>query len=81
MKNRIMLTIDPAIVKRAKKAARKKNTSVSGLVEELLRSASIPGEEKRGSFVERWTGKFRVAEGLPDDRRMAFLKTKHGLPE
>jgi hypothetical protein len=81
MKNRITLTLDPAIVKRARKAARAKNTSVSGLVEDLLRSASIPGEEKRSSFVERWAGKFSVAESLPDDRRMAFLKAKHGLPD
>ena len=78
MKNRITLTIDPEVARRARKVARAKNTSVSGLVEELLRFAPIPGE-KRGSFVDRWEGKFVVAETLPGDRRMIVLKTKHGL--
>jgi hypothetical protein len=79
MKNRITLTIDPAVVMQAKKAARARNTTMSGLVEQLLRSTSISGEEKQGSFVDQWAGKFSVAESLPNDPRMAFLKTKHGL--
>jgi hypothetical protein len=79
MKNRITLTIDPEVARRARKVARAKNTSVSGLVEELLRSAPIPGGEKRESFVDRWAGKFAVAEASPDDPRMAALRSKHGL--
>ena len=79
MKNRITLTIDPAVARRAKKVARANNTSVSGLVEELLRSAPIPGGEKQRSFVDRWAGKFSVAESSPGDRRMAALKAKYGL--
>jgi hypothetical protein len=79
MKNRMTLTIDPAVARRARKAARAKNTSVSGLVEELLRSAPIPGGEKRGSFVDRWAGKFAVAQTLPGDQRMVVLKARHGL--
>jgi hypothetical protein len=79
MKNRITLTIDPAVARRAKKVARARNTSVSGLVEDLLRSAPIPGGEKRSSFVDRWAGKFTVAESSPGDQRMAALKTKYDL--
>jgi hypothetical protein len=81
MKNRITLTIDPAVVKRARKEARIRNTSMSGLVEELLRSVSLTRGEKTDSFVDRWAGKFTVAETLPGDRRMTLLKAKHGLPD
>jgi hypothetical protein len=81
MKNRITLTIDPAIVKRAKKEARIRNTSLSGLVEELLRSASLSRGENSDSFVDRWAGKFMPVETLPGDRRMTLLKAKHGLPD
>lgn len=79
MKKRITLTIDPAVARRARKVARAKKTSVSGMVQELLRSVPISGGEKRGSFVDRWAGKFTVAESLPGDRRMAVLKTKYDL--
>jgi hypothetical protein len=80
MKNRLTFTIDPAITKRARKLARARNTSVSGLVEELLRSAPFPGGEKQGSFAERWAGKFSVADTSPGNQRMALLKARHGLP-
>ena len=79
MKNRITLTIDPEVARRARKVARARNTSVSGLVEELLRSAPLPGGEMRGSFVDRWAAKFVVADASPDDQRMAALKSKYGL--
>jgi len=79
MKQRVTLTLDPEVARRAKKVARARNTSVSGLVEDLLRSAPVPGGEKRDSFVERWAGKFSVAESSPGDQRMAFLKAKYGL--
>jgi hypothetical protein len=81
MKKRITLTIDPAVVKSAKKEARIRKTSMSGLVEELLRSFSLSGREKSDSFVDSWTGKFTIAETLPGDRRMTLLKAKHGLSD
>lgn len=79
MKRRITLTIDPAVVRHAKRMARVRRTSLSGLVEDLMRSASSPGGEEPGSFVDRWTGKFTVAESEPGDQRMAILKAKYGL--
>jgi len=78
MKKRITLTIDPLVAKRAKKVARTRNTSVSGLVEDLLRSVPLSGE-RRSSFVERWTGKFSIADSPPDDQRMAYLKARYRL--
>jgi hypothetical protein len=80
MKKRVTLTIDPTVVRRARKVVHARNTSMSGLVEELLRSAAIPGEE-RGSFVDRWEGRFAVAESAPGDQRMMVLKAKHRLAD
>lgn len=42
MKIRITITIDPETHRRAKTAARSRNTSVSGLIESLLRAAAPP---------------------------------------
>ena len=79
MKNRVTLSIDPAVTRRAKKLAYAKRTSVSGLVEQFLRSAPIAGEEKTPSFVERWAGKFSVAKSAPRDLRMKALRARYHL--
>jgi hypothetical protein len=79
MKHRITLTIDPAVVKSAKKTARARKTSVSGPVEMLLRAVSVSADVEKGSFVDRWAGKFDAAEASPDDARMKFLRAKHRL--
>lgn len=79
MKNRVTLSIDPAVTRRAKKLAHAKRTSVSGLVEQFLRSAPIAGEEQTPSFVERWAGKFSVAKSAPRDLRMKALKARYHL--
>ncbi len=79
MKSRVTLTIDPKVARHAKRVARSRNTSVSGLVEDLLRAAPIPGGEKDGSFVDRWAGRFTVANSAAGDRRMKVLKSKYGL--
>jgi hypothetical protein len=79
MKGRITLTIDPTVARRARKVARARNTTVSGLVEDLLRAATIPGGEKQGRFVDRWAGRFVVPETTEGDDRMAALKAKYGL--
>jgi len=73
MKRRITLTIDPAVTRRAKKLAHARRTSVSGLVEEFLRSAPMSADEKSESFAERWAGRFQVAKARPGDRRMRAL--------
>lgn len=47
-----------------------------------LRSCCMPrrsrGGEKRESFVDRWAGRFAVAESTADDQRMAALKSRSG---
>jgi Family of unknown function (DUF6364) len=79
MKRRITLTIDPAVTRRAKKLAHARRTSVSGLVEEFLRTAPLATGDTRESFAERWAGKFGVARTAPGDRRMRMLKARYRL--
>ena len=80
MKGRITLTIDPAIVRRAKKIALERKTSVSALVEGLLRGAPIDSEPKK-SFSKTWAGKFKITKSKAYDPRLAALKKKYDLPE
>ncbi len=80
MKGRITLTIDPAIVRRAKKIAMERKTSVSALVENLLRSAPIDSESKK-SFSDTWAGKFTVAKSTERDAKLEALKNKYALQD
>ena len=81
MKTRITLTIDPRVSHRAKQLARQRNTSVSGLVEQFLREATMGESEadaqEKGSpsFSERWAGKVRLA--TKSDPRFRRLKSKY----
>ncbi|MBI2217177.1 MAG: hypothetical protein HYU51_07765 [Candidatus Rokubacteria bacterium] len=79
MKHRITLSIDPAATRRAKKLAHARQTSVSALVEQFLRSAPMVGGEQAASFVERWAGKFTVTRAAPGDLRMKAIKAKYRL--
>lgn len=78
MKERVTLTLDPAVGRRAKLVARQRGTSVSALVEDYLRTTPLVGEE-RTSFVDRWTGRFQLAPARPGDRRQRALKAKYRL--
>jgi len=42
MKARATITLDPEIHRLARQTARKKNTTVSGLIESLLKSDALP---------------------------------------
>ncbi len=77
MKSRITLTIDPNVSHRAKRWARKNRTSVSGLVEQLLRekTGESPSEPPGVSFSKRWQGKLRLAE--KKGARYRTLKEKY----
>jgi len=59
MKQKINLTLEKELVNKTKRFARSKGTSVSKLVESLLREAV---DEHRKPFSERWLGKLKVAE-------------------
>ncbi|MFQ5923874.1 MAG: DUF6364 family protein [Anaerolineales bacterium] len=78
MKTRITLTMDPKVTRRAKRIAHERNTSVSALVEELVRSASL-ASEKEPPFVRKWAGKFRVRQTSRPDPRRDALRARYGL--
>lgn len=53
MKTRVTITLDPLLHQRAKRAARARRTSVSGLIESLLETAAPPAAT---SLVDRLVG-------------------------
>ena len=58
MEGRLSLTIEPGIVQRAKRVARERNTSLSAMVEDVLREAIAGREEgKRGRGEEGKRGR------------------------
>ncbi|MBI3301209.1 MAG: hypothetical protein HYZ72_03905 [Deltaproteobacteria bacterium] len=81
MKSRITLTMDPQIARRAKQLAHARKTSVSALIEEFLRSASLTSEKGRLSFAQKWAGKFRVASSPEPDPRLEALKARYHLDD
>ncbi len=78
MKERVTLTLDPAVGRRAKLLARQRGTSVSALVETYLRTTPLSGEA-RMPFAQRWTGRFHLATSHPGDALGRALRGKYGL--
>ncbi len=79
MKSRLSLTVDPRVIRQAKRVAKKRNMSLSGLVESLLEEASdsSPKANPSRTFSQRWKGKLEVT--ARDEARFEGLATKHGL--
>jgi hypothetical protein len=79
MKRRITLTIDPGVARRAKRLAHERRTSVSALVEDLVRSATLASGEEPRSFVDKWAGRFTVRQRTRPDPRLDALKARYRL--
>jgi hypothetical protein len=79
MKRRVTFALDPAVSRRAKRLAHARRTSVSALVEELLRTAPMASGRDGTSFVERWAGRFKPANAAPGDLKMRTLKARYRL--
>lgn len=62
MKSRVTITLDPEVHRLAKKTAGRKRTSVSGLIESLLRSEM---KQKNMSVVEQMAGCAELRQPLP----------------
>lgn len=79
MKSRVSLTIDPAIARKAKRAAKLQNKSLSSLVEGLLSGMVGDGSAAKPSvpFSERWKGKLSLDRKSED--RFDHLAEKYGL--
>jgi hypothetical protein len=80
MKSRVTLTIDPEIAGRAKKIAHARKTSVSALVEELIRRTPV-SPKLENDFVEKWTGKLPLRKPNESEPRFEYLKKKYGLSD
>lgn len=75
MKTRVTITLDPEVHRRAKQAARRKHTTVSGLIETLLQAEATP---KKRSVVAEMKGIARLREPAPGmDPRYDALKAKY----
>lgn len=72
MKTRVTMTLDPQLHARAKRLARQRRTSVSGLFEAYLREQPDPA----GSQVEKLigSGTLKKPGTTPDPRREALIE-------
>ena len=70
MKAKLTISVDGALVPRAKRFARLRGVSLSALIEDGLRSALRTGVP---SYAARWQGKFRPARRR-DSRYRALAK-------
>jgi hypothetical protein len=79
MKNRITITLDPDVIRHGKLMARARDTSLSSLIENLLREQGRPESRQwAASFSKRWRGKLTLREDSADEL-LRVLKAKHGL--
>ena len=80
MKTKLTLSIDEGVTSRAKIVAKKRGTSLSGMVEAFLEREATSGRSSgtEVSFSERWKGKAVVSDRT--DARTIRLKQKYGLP-
>ena len=75
MKSRVTITLDPEVHRLAKQTARKKQTTVSGLIESLLQSESAP---KKAGIVASMVGSASLRSPAPGtDPLYDALKAKH----
>ena len=70
--------MDPEIATKAKKIAHARKTSVSALVEDLIRKTPVP-RQLETDFVGTWAGKFHVRKASKRDPRLERLKKRYGL--
>jgi len=73
------VTLDSALVQRARTLAHARRTGVSGLIAELLEATPLPGQSRRASFAARWAGKFRLARPVRPAPRFKALAAKYHL--
>jgi len=79
---KLNLTIDEKIVVKSKRYAAKRKTTVSKMVQELLRK-QLESEEKKSeikSFVDKWAGTFsgKLSDEKIKEIRDEYRKKKYG---
>ncbi len=78
MKARVNLTIDQAVLGRARRVARQQGTSVSGMVERFLHTLDATDRPDGRALVRKLSGKL-VLSPLDGDVRRGRLWRKYGL--
>lgn len=82
MRERVSLTLDLRVTLRAKQLAKARGTSLSRMVENLLKKETgmelADGKSKGPSFSERWAGKVKLKEG--EEPRRKYLIAKYVKP-
>lgn len=81
MKTRVTLTLDPEIVRQAKNVARVRQTNLSALVEDMLRTTAQQGIAQRPNFSKKWGGKFSARPSDGSDELLDALKARYDLAE
>jgi hypothetical protein len=74
MKIRISVTLDPTVNRKAKKLAVRRGTTVSGLIELLLRQEA---ESSKASSVNKMIGSAQLRDNSKDDPRLSHLRQKY----
>jgi hypothetical protein len=59
--------------------AHTRQTSVSALVEDLVRRTPVSSHGHAQGFVGKWSGRFRVRTSAKPDARLAYLRKHYGL--
>ena len=79
MKTKLTLTIDRGISHRAKSLARRRGSSLSQLVENLLadQTEASTRPPKKAPFSERWAGRMKISE--KEDARSQKLRKKYRI--
>ena len=81
MKQRVSLTIDQKVIRKARQIAHRRRTSVSQLVEDLLNHITQPSEKEPEDLVEKWAGKLKLVPRDLHDPRREHLWKKYGLAD
>ncbi|TVR51012.1 MAG: hypothetical protein EA425_08175 [Puniceicoccaceae bacterium] len=81
MKTKLTLTVDRGISHRAKSLARRRGSSLSQIVEDLLAEqlGVAARKQKEVTFSQRWAGRMELTD--KDDPRSRKLKLKHRLSD
>ena len=74
MKQKLTITVDSELVPVAKRYAKSKGVSLSALIEQALRDATVERDDV--PFGTKWRGKFKLAEKTGDPR-YEYLVNKH----
>jgi Family of unknown function (DUF6364) len=78
MKSRVTITLDPAVIRRAKNVARSRKTNLSALIEDLLKKTTDAATSRSTKFSARWGGKLKLRE-TKNDPLLEAMKARYRL--